>query len=66
MPKKFANTVTLKFLQSHALFGGIEDEELIKFLTFMKQEEYPKGKKIVIEGAQQWIKEGKLIKSVTV
>ena len=50
MPKKFANTVTLKFLQSHALFGGIEDEELIKFLTFMKQEEYPKGDKIVIEG----------------
>ena len=50
MLKKFASTVSLKFLQSHALFGGFEDEELIKFLTFMRQEEYPKGAKIVIEG----------------
>ena len=50
MPKKFASTVSLKFLQSHALFGGIEDEELIQFLTFMKQREFRKGDKIVIEG----------------
>ncbi len=50
MPKKYVNTVSLKFLQSHALFGGIEEEELIQFLTFMKQREYPKGDSIVIEG----------------
>lgn len=40
----------MKFLQTHALFGGIEDEELIKFLTFMEQEEFPQGNNIVIEG----------------
>ncbi len=50
MPKKFASTVSLKFLQSHALFGGIEDEELIKFLAFMRQQEFLKGENIVIEG----------------
>ncbi len=50
MVNKITDAVSLSFLKSHALFGGIEDEDLIFFLSLMEQLNYPAGDEIVREG----------------
>jgi len=38
------------FLQSHALFGGISDEEIEQIIPLLKEEHYSKGDFIIKEG----------------
>ncbi len=38
------------FLQSHALFGGITDDELDEVVPLLKEEKYAKGDMIIKEG----------------
>lgn len=41
-----------KFLKSHALFGGLTEEEIKMIRPFLKEELYKKGETIVEEGAR--------------
>ena len=41
-----------KFLKSHALFGGLTEEEIKMIRPFLKAEQYKKGKTIVEEGTR--------------
>jgi len=50
MDKSITDSISLKFLKSHALFGGIEDDDLVFFLSLMKQENHSGGDVIVSEG----------------
>ena len=50
MNKSIIDSVSLKFLKSHALFGGIEDDDLIFILSLMRQENHSEGDEIVREG----------------
>lgn len=42
--------VRIESLKSHALFGGLESENLAFFLSFMKEETYTRGETILREG----------------
>ncbi len=41
-----------KFLKSHALFGGLTEEEIKMIRPFLKTEHYKKGETIVAEGSR--------------
>jgi CRP/FNR family cyclic AMP-dependent transcriptional regulator len=41
-----------KFLKSHALFGGLTEEEIKMIRPFLKAEQYKKGETIVEEGTR--------------
>ena len=42
--------VTLEFLRSHSLFGGIMDKDLTKIRTLFKEDHFAKGDEIIKEG----------------
>ena len=42
--------VEKEFLQCHALFGGISDEEIEQIIPLLKEEHYSKGDFIITEG----------------
>jgi len=47
---KLHPSVTLNFLQSHSLFGGIPDSELEKIRELLLERHFPEGSDIIREG----------------
>ena len=42
--------VTREYLQSHALFGGVDDDAMADIIPLMRHETYTKGAYVVREG----------------